>query len=273
MRTWSQQRSLVIALTGAAVGLLVLGALTFPRLRRIAAGWTERQRVDINLDHGLADCPWPDGTDRLDPEGEVRIEDAFVVVRTDQRTYFSGRVASLVCYSAYLLGPAIALDVRSWDPPANNSYPAPPRDPEVLVGHTDMTALLATYRRARAIVDDFGLSAEAITQAREPLDRWYGGNPTFRLNESLGVAGALASAELFVSERARDYADIRLLFGFPTDVDMSGVMIDSWKHDFHLQQRVKICRPRGGDGGASGGQPLAHAESESVWFAPCPDGR
>jgi len=274
MRTRSQRRTVGIAFGGAAAALLV-AAISSPRLRRSVAGRFERQGLDINLDHGLADCPWADKTDRLDPEGEVRIDEPFVVVRSDHRVYFSGRVVSLTCYSAYLFGPAIALEVRSWDPPANANDPAPPLDPEVNHAQTDLPALLATYRRAHGIVGDFALSPEEAARARQALDKWYGGNSTFRLDESLGFAGALATGEIFVSQRTRDDADIRLLFGFQTDVDPSGEVMESWKHDLHRQRRVKICLPRSNDNGAPPRPPSARAQSESARarFAPCPGAR
>jgi hypothetical protein len=250
------------------------GIRAYPRLRRLIAERLETQRVDINLDRGLADCPWPEGMDPLDPEGEVSLKNLYAVVRTDQRVYFAGPVTRLTCYSAYVFGPDITMQLPFGEQPAIGAYPAPPLDPQINHSHDDLPRRLTAYRRARSLVDDFALPPKKAERARQSLDEWYAGNHgMLRGGASLGSVGTLATAGL--TTELSPWADVVLNFSFRTDVDTGAVEVDSWKRNFHPRHRVKICFPLPTEGGSSWYEPPIHTEAEIAhsWFKPCPPDR
>ncbi|MGO9342321.1 MAG: hypothetical protein ACLP6E_07350 [Acidimicrobiales bacterium] len=96
-----------IALGTCALGAILTWALRTPPLRL----------VDININHGLSDCPWPYTV--RDPNmpsavprpagdvGIVTLHDVRLVLRDDDRVLFSGRVKELDCYRPLDLGPGL----------------------------------------------------------------------------------------------------------------------------------------------------------------------
>jgi hypothetical protein len=217
------------ALAAAVAILLILMAviLAVPRLLRRPKPKT----IDINLDRGLADCPWPVGVDKLDPVGGMRIEDRDVIVRTDERVCFAGHVDALNCFSAYSLGPVITLELSPSGEEAEGNGSPPALDPSLDRTHDNLPEALATHRRALRIVDGFALSPDAATKARESLAEWYAGVHDNRGGATIGSVGTLASSGL-ETELNRG-ADIVLTFSFWTDPPRS-----SWEGG---AQRRRIC--------------------------------
>ncbi len=249
-----------IALSGAAALALVAGFVASRPLRRLAA----REPLEINLDHGLADCPWPSGVDRLDPKGRVSVEDRVVVLRTDARVYYTGRVVALTCFSAYDVGPEITLALPSGEPSEGDDFAPPPLDPKLDRTRDDLAAALAAYRRARHVVDDFALSTETTERDRQALDAWYGGDHSRVGGASLDYVGTLASGKVEV-ELFRG-ADVVLSFGFWTDPPRA-----SW--DGAQPRRICIHSPV--EGGPAWVQPPPHTDAEIARspFKMCPASR
>jgi hypothetical protein len=211
----------------ATLFILLAVILAVPRLLRRL----KPETIDINLDRGLADCPWPAGVDKLDPVGAMRLEDRDVIVRTDERICFAGHVDALNCFSAYSLGPVITLELSPRSEQVIGDYSPPALDPSIDRLHDNLPEALATYRRARRIVDGFALAPDAATKARQWLDEWYAGDHDVLGGPTIGAVGTLASSGLEV-ELNRG-ADIVLKFAFWTDPPRS-----SWEGG---AQRRRIC--------------------------------
>jgi hypothetical protein len=235
-------------LAGAAVlVLLLVGALASRHLRRLF----ETNPIVINLDRGLADCPWPKGVDPLDPVGRVRVEDRVVVIRTDARVYFTENVEALTCLSAYDLGPAVMLELAPTDP---GGYLPPPLDPKLRRDpRDDLAKALAAYRVARQRVDDFALSPQDAERARRSLDEWYAGDHQSEAGASLGFVGTLATGSVDIG-RFQD--DVVVTFAFEADAPS----ITPWTPAPGGKRRICIHTPV--EGGPAWIQPPPYTPEE-----------
>lgn len=268
-----RSRSFVVVLAVVAVA----GVVSYPHLRRLIAAIAPRG-LDINLDHGLADCPWPKGVDPLDPGGEARVEDRNVVLRTNDRIYLSERVVSVTCYSAYLFGPAILIELRADAPPERHD-PAPPLDPKIDRSRDDLPAALAAYRVALRVMDQFGLTEEEAARGKQSLEQWYGeGNHNLKGSASLGYVGTLASGAVEVL--VFHGPTVVVSFSFRTEVNAASALADISRRDGGMPadflerppppSRICIWMPK--DGGPSWQPPArSQAEIDKSWFKPCPE--
>jgi hypothetical protein len=231
----------------AAVALLLVGALASRQFRRLG----KTNPIVINLDHGLADCPWPKGVDRLDPVGRVRVENRTVVIRTDARVYFTENVEALTCLSAYDLGPVVMLELGPTDP---GGYPPPPLDAKLKRDpRDDLAKALAAYRVARQRVDDFALSPELADRARRSLDEWYAGDHQSNAGASLGFVGTLATGSV---EIGLFQDDVVVSFAFAADA----LPITPWSPAPGGKRRICIHTPV--DGGPAWVQPPPYTPEE-----------
>jgi hypothetical protein len=269
------KRRAALVLIGAAA---LAGSLGYPALRRaVSAALERRHPLDINLDHGLADCPWPDGVDRLDPAGEVEVEDRDVVVRTDERVYLAERAVSVKCSSAYLLGPIIIIELRT--DRSDRRDPAPPLDPSVDHARDDLPAALTAYRVALGVMDRFDLSAEEAARGRQSLGQWYSrGDHSMKGGASLETVGTLASGAVEVALFQGPH--VVASFSFRTDrpdpnleialgkLRDGGIPRDFLEHP--PSSRICIWGPK--DAGSSWQPPpRTQAEIDRSWFKPCPE--
>jgi hypothetical protein len=250
------------ALAAAVAILLILMAviLAVPRLLRRL----KPETIDINLDRGLADCPWPAGVDKLDPVGGMRLEDRDVIVRTDERICFAGHVDAFNCFSAYSLGPVITLELSPSTEEAVGDGSPPALDPSIDRLHDNLPEALATYRRARRIVDGFALLPDAAGKARQSLDEWYAGDHDVLGGATIGFVGTLASSGLEVELNCG--ADIVLKFSFWTDSRWS-----SWDGS----ERRRICIHTPVEGGPDWLQPPPYSDAAIARspFKLCPPSR
>lgn len=245
-------------LAGAAALLfLLVGAFTSRHLR----GLLKANPIVINLDHGLADCPWPKGVDPLDPVGRVRVEDRVVVIRTDARVYFTENVEALTCLSAYDLGPVVMLELAPTDP---GGYPPPPLDAKLERDpRDDLAKALAAYRVARQRVDDFALSPELAERARRSLDDWYAGGHQSNGGASLSFVGTLATGSV---EIGLFQDDVVVSFAFAADAQP----ITPWSPAPGGKRR--ICIHTAVEGGPAWVQPPPYTPEEIARspFKVCP---
>jgi hypothetical protein len=255
--------------------LLSAGAILYPGAKELVATLLSTwQPLVINLDHGLADCPWPEGVDPFDPSGEVRVENRVIVLRTDARVYLKERVNSVVCYSAYLFGPAIDIDIKPDVPPLRDD-PAPPLNPEMDWSGTDLPAALTAYRTALRLMDQFDLTPDQVARGRKSLDHWYSEEAhTSHGGASLGFLGTLASGGVDI--RLTWEPKVQLGFAFatvnppPHPVDLSdGALPPYGSLEPPIHRPICIRLPQ--DGGPSGQPPpRSQAEIDRSRFKPCP---
>jgi hypothetical protein len=262
------KRRAALVLLGAVA---LAGVFGYPAVRRaVSAALERRHPLDINLDHGLADCPWPDGVDRLDPVGEVEVEDRDVVVRTDGRAYLAERAVSVKCSSAYLLGPIIIIELRT--DRSDRRDPPPPLDPSVDHSQDDLPAALTAYRVALGVMDRFDLSAEEAARGRRSLEEWYA-RGDYKGGASLGSVGTLASGAVEVALFQGPH--VVASFSFRAEPNPAFELGDLMLPDGgipHPPIRSPICIWLPKDGGLSWQPPpRTQAEIDRSWFKPCPE--
>jgi hypothetical protein len=252
------------------------GALLYAIVKGVRSRYVETP-LEINLDHGLADCPWPIGVDPLDPTGEVKVEDRYLILRDNKHVGLAERVVSVICYSAYLFGPEIRVELRT-DRLPRRTDPAPTVDPSMHPSNDNLRSALIAYRVARSVIEQFRMSDEEIQRGRQSLDHWYtAGDFNMRGEATLGYQGTLASGGVLV--QVFYGPKVTLGFSFRTDVSAMKILQDSYSTKdagvgapAHVPSaRSRICLWMPEDGGFSWQPPpRTQAEIDESWFRPCP---
>jgi hypothetical protein len=156
-------------LVGAVGGAILLSTRPAPH----------REVVDINVDRGLSDCPWPPnvrdpngpwmfGPDVPDHEGDVARTNAYLVLRDNDRVFLAEPVREVRCIR-FDPGPDIVIELDPYLGPLGDDVP-PPVDPNVMSPCHDAAADVIAYRRVRKLLHDARVTEPF---AFDDLEDWY----------------------------------------------------------------------------------------------------
>jgi hypothetical protein len=243
----------------AGVGLVGLAALLVGRSPLI---------VDIDVDRGLADCPWrvPISDPNLAPgrehdprdPGYTDQENVFLVLRDHEHVALAEPVASVECWrpesgaTDVAFGGFIHVWVHPWTSPSEDASPPGRLLPNGEPGGPHSADEVAIYRYALRMIDGFDLD-RCAGSGRAYLDGWY-------REAYLGHAG-------LDLRRLGNAAHLTVLLeaGFGTDVQLLELRFPRTPG-----QPRRICQPVGPDTSASS-LPLCPPGAESGWnWGPAP---
>jgi hypothetical protein len=161
--------------------------------------------LDINVDRGLSDCPWPpevrdpNGPAEPGPKGaeygDVTRENVYLVLRDNDRVFLAERVREVRC-TRPSPGPDIVIELDPNLGPLGDDQP-PPVDPSVMETCQDVSADVTAYRRVRKLLHDTRVTDP---WAFERLERWYASNHHEQWEEGpLARLGKTAVATYYVT--------------------------------------------------------------------------
>jgi hypothetical protein len=161
--------------------------------------------LDINVDRGLSDCPWPAdvrdpngpagaGPSAADPTGEVDSENVYLVLRDNDRVFLAERVREVRCIRPSP-GPDIMIELDPNLGPLGDDQP-PAVNPDVIDTCRDASADVTAYRRVRKLLHDARVTNP---WAFDRLEEWYASNHHRQIaEETMGEIGRTAVAIYYV---------------------------------------------------------------------------
>lgn len=163
--------------------------------------------VDIDVNHGLSDCPWPPGVrdpngeanhDPKSPDwpGEVDKKNAYLVLRDDDKILLAEPVREVRCVRPSP-GPDIMIELNPNLGPLGDDVP-PAVDPNVVAGCRDASTGVTAYRRVRKLLHDMRITDPMAFQR---VEDWYQGNHhgEWEEGELLQPMGKTAISTYFVT--------------------------------------------------------------------------
>jgi hypothetical protein len=166
--------------------------------------------LDINVDRGLSDCPWPpevrdpNGPAEPRPEGadrgDVTRKNVYLVLRDNDRVFLAERVLEVQCIRPSP-GPDIMIELDPNLGPLGDDQP-PAVNPNVMSSRQDASADVTAYRRVRKLLHDTRVTDPLAFQV---VEDWYASNRhegigEARLTEMGKAAVALYYVQIFLGE-------------------------------------------------------------------------
>jgi hypothetical protein len=198
---WRRSMIVGVVLIGGGVAAMLL-------VRRRAP---QSEVLDINVDRGLSDCPWPPevrdpngpaggGPTAVDGNSYLTRENVYLVLRDNDRVFLAERVREVQCIRPSP-GPDIMIELDPNLGPLGDDQP-PAVNPNVINTSRDASADVTAYRRVRKLLHDTRVTDPWAFQV---LENWYASNHREgigegRLTEMGKAAVALYYVQMFLGE-------------------------------------------------------------------------